>query len=103
MNQQPNQIENLLSLIFQAGGTIRHESGILLVSPRSIAVRFSDQIRAHKQDLIKMLKQTELEQIRSGVCPACKDKLDLQGKHPAPWWWCAGCRKHWNEVEYEIS
>jgi hypothetical protein len=100
MTNQPDPIQNLLSLIFQSGGTIRHESGMLLVSPKTVALRFSEQIRTHKPELIKVLKQAELETIREGTCPICKDKLDLQGKHPAPWWWCAGCRKHWNEGDY---
>lgn len=93
--------ENLLALIFQAGGSIKHESGMLLVSPKSLALEFSEQIRTHKPEMVKLFREMELGEIKLGVCPVCKEKLDLQGRRPKAWWYCAGCRKPWNEGDYE--
>ena len=34
---------------------------------------------------------------RSQVCPICQAPLDLQFRRPAMLWWCAMCRKWFNE------
>jgi hypothetical protein len=60
-----SETENLLSLIFQSGGTVKVENGKLLVGPVSLAQKFGDQIRRLKPEILLAL----------GHCPECGEKL----------------------------
>jgi hypothetical protein len=60
-----SETENLLSLIFQSGGTVQVSNGQLLVGPVALAQRFGDQIRRLKPEILLAL----------GHCPICASKL----------------------------
>lgn len=64
MKNTPNEVKNLLSLIWQ-GGEVRVEGGHLLVSPPSLAAKFADQIRRLKPEILLAL----------GHCPKCGAEL----------------------------
>jgi hypothetical protein len=74
-----NEVEKLLSLIYQ-GGQIKVENGQLLVAPVEIARKFGDQIRRLKPEILLAL----------GHCPICakelvnkieKDFFEKTGRH----------------------
>jgi hypothetical protein len=58
-------LENLLALIFQAGGTFTVKNGKLVCSPRSLAEKYQDGIREHKRQIL----------ISLGHCPECAGEL----------------------------
>lgn len=60
-----NEVENLLSLIFQSGGQVMVKDGQLLVGPPELAKKFGDQIRKLKPEILLAL----------GHCLVCTEKL----------------------------
>lgn len=63
--KQQNEVENLLSLIFQSRGEVAVKDGQLLVAPVEIARKFGDQIRRLKPEIL----------IALGHCPVCAKEL----------------------------
>jgi hypothetical protein len=63
--KQENEVENLLSLIFQSRGEVAVKDGQLWVAPVEIARRFGDQIRKLKREIL----------IALGHCPVCAREL----------------------------
>jgi hypothetical protein len=63
-----NEAETLLSLIYQADGQVKVESGQLLIGPVTLAKKFSDQIRKLKPEILVSL----------GHCPICAGKLIVE-------------------------
>lgn len=62
---QQNEVEKLLSLIFQSGGQVMVKDGQLLVGPGDVARRFGEQIRRLKPEIL----------IALGHCPICSREL----------------------------
>lgn len=71
--KQKNEVENLLSLIFQSGGKVEVKDDQLLVGPVSLAKRFGDQIKRLKPEIMKALGHTH--------CPVCGSKLIVETEH----------------------
>ncbi len=63
-----NEVENLLSLIFQSGGQVMVKDGQLLVGPVALAQKFGDQIKRLKPEIM----------IAFGHCPVCNYELALR-------------------------
>ncbi len=72
--KQQNEIEKLLSLIFQSGGQVMVKDGQLLVGPAQVAQRFGDQIKRLKPEIL----------IALGHCPICAG--ELVGKIEKDFW-----------------
>jgi hypothetical protein len=63
--KQENEVEKLLSLIFQSRGEVAVKDGQLWVAPVEIARKFGDQIRKLKPEILLTL----------GHCPVCAGEL----------------------------
>jgi len=63
--KQQNEVEKLLSLIFQSGGQVMVKDGQLLVGPAQVAKKFGDQIKRLKPEIM----------IALGHCPICVGEL----------------------------
>lgn len=66
--KQQNEVENLLSLIFQSGGQVMVKDGQLLVGPPELAQKFGDQIRRLKPEIL----------IAFNHCPKCGYELSIK-------------------------
>jgi len=63
--KQENEVEKLLSLIFQSRGQVEVKDGQLWVAPVELARKFGDQIRRLKPEILLAL----------GHCPNCAKEL----------------------------
>ena len=68
--KQQNEVEKLLSLIFQSRGQIEVKDGQLWVGPVEIARRFGEQIKKLKPEILLAL----------GHCPTCARELIVENR-----------------------
>ncbi len=66
--KQQNEVEKLLSLIFQSGGQVMVKDDQLLVGPAELARRFGDQIKRLKPEIM----------IAFDHCPVCNHELAIR-------------------------
>jgi hypothetical protein len=88
--KQQNEVENLLSLIFQSRGQVAVKDGQLWVAPVEIARKFGDQIRKLKPEIL----------LAFGHCPVCarelvskiedRERIDGAGKQTKHHLYCSG-------------